>query len=192
VSTRATYLLLAVLLVLAAIAFFVLGPGSADRPHASAPLVPGLKTADVGAVRMTAGGVEVLLTRAGGAWKLGAAKVPADGAAVEALLTKVAGAREEAVVSVNRAKQGVYETEAGKGIAVQLEGSHGNVIAAFVIGKGGPDFASCYLRREGAPQVLLVTPDLRADFARPAESWREPPKNPEPPAATPAAGGATK
>jgi hypothetical protein len=191
VNARATYLLLAVLLVLAAVAFFVLGPGSTDRPHVNAPLIPGLKTADVGAVRMTTGGVEVLLTRAGGAWKLGAAKVPADGAAVETLLAKVAGAREEAVVSVNRAKQGVYEADAGKGIAVQLEGSHGNVLAAFVLGKGGPDFATCYLRREGSGQVLLVSPDLRADFARPAESWREPQKSPEP-AAAPAAGSVAK
>lgn len=192
-STRATYVLLAVLLVLAAVAFFVLGPGSADRPHDHAPLVPGLKPADVGAVRVSGEAGTVLLMRAGGAWKLGEAKESADGAAVEALLTKVAGAREGAVVSVNPAKQAAYETDAGKGIAVKLEGATGNVIASFVVGKSGEDFASCYLRREGGSKVLVVSPDLRVDFARPAGSWRERPKGSETPGATPApAGGVAK
>lgn len=77
------------------------------------------------------------------------------------LLAKLAGVREGAVVSTNPAKQSVYETDAEKGTAVRLEGAGGKVLAAFVIGARGPDFASCY---------------LRLDFSRPANSWREPAK----------------
>ena len=121
----------------------------------------GCKAGDVALIRATRAGAEVVLTREGGAWKLGAAKEPADGAAVEALLAKLVDAREGAVVSTNPAKQSVYETDAEKGIAVRLEGAGGKVVAAFVIGKRGPDFASCYLRRDGASEVLLVSPDLR-------------------------------
>jgi len=181
-STRTTFVLLAVLIGCAATAFFVQGPGSADRPRDRAALIPGLKAGDVTLVRATKAGAEVVLTREGGAWKLGAAKEPADSGAAEALLAKLVDAREGAVVSTNPAKQSVYETDAEKGIAVRLEGAGGRVLAAFVIGKRGPDFASCYVRRGGAAEVLLVSPDFRVDFARPAESWREPPKKTETPA----------
>jgi hypothetical protein len=177
-STRTTLVLLAVLVGCAGVAFFVQGPGSADRPRERAALIPGLKAGDVTLVRATRAGAEVTLTRAGGAWKLGAAKEQADSAAVEALLAKLVDARAGAVVSANPAKQAVYETDAEKGIAVRLEGAGGTTLAAFVIGKRGPDFASSYLRREGASEVLLVSPDVRTEFARPAESWREPLKKP--------------
>ncbi len=173
---RTTLVLLAVLLACAAAAFFVQGPGSADRPQERAALFPGLKTGDVAIVRATRAGAEVVLTREGGVWKLGAAKEPADSVAVEALLKRLADASSDSVVSTNPAKQSGYETDAEKGIAVRLEGAGGKVVAAFVIGKRGADFASCYLRRDEAKEVLLVSPDLRTDFARPAEAWREPPK----------------
>lgn len=176
-----TRVLLGVLLAGAAVAFFVQGPGSADRPRDRGALFPGLKAADVQLVRVTGAAAAVVLTREGGAWKLGATKEPADAAAVEALLAKVAGVRAGAVVSTNPAKQSVYEADAGKGIAVRLEGAGGKLLAGFVIGRRGPDFASCYLRRDGASEILLVSPDLRTDFARPAESWREP----SPPAGMP-------
>lgn len=183
-STRTTLVLFAALVGCAAVAFFVLGPGSADRPRARGALVPDLKAADVALVRATRAAGELVLTRAGGAWKLGAAKEPADTAAVVALLTKLVELREGVIVSTNPAKQSVYGTEVEKGIFLRLEGATGNVIAAFVIGNRGPDFASCYLRREGAAEVLLVSHDLRAEFARPAEAWRELPKQTETPAPT--------
>ncbi len=176
--TRKTRVLLGVLLGCAAGAWYFQGPGSVERPRDRVALFPGLKAGDVAGVRATRAGAEVVLTRAGGAWKLGAAKAPADAAAVEALLAKLVDAREGTVVSTNPAKQAAYETDAGQGIAVQLEGSTGNVIAGFIVGGRGPDFASSYLRREGASEVLLVPADLRTDLARPAAAWREPPIKP--------------
>lgn len=184
-STRATYGLLAVFLGCVALAFYVQGTGSPDRPRDREALFPGLKAADVALIRITRGGGEVLLTRAGGAWQLGAAQEPADSAAVDALLARLADVREGAVVSANPAKQSVYEADAGQGIAVRLEGVGGKALAAFVIGKRGPDFASSYLRRDGAKEVLLVAPDLRTEFARPAASWRQPPKTAETSASAP-------
>lgn len=175
-SARTTLALLAVLLGCAAVAYFVQGPGSSDRPRERAALIPGLKGADVALIRAGAAGTEVLLTRAGSSWKLGAAKEPADAAAVEALLARLADARVEDVVSTNPAKQAAYEADARQGIAVRLEGAGGTTLAAFAIGARGPDFASCYLRRDGSSEVLLVSPDLRTDLARPADSWREPAK----------------
>jgi hypothetical protein len=183
VSTRTTLALLALLVVLGAAAFFVQGPGSRDREREHAAVFPGLKAADVSLIRVARGGAEVLLTRAGDAWKLGAAKEPADTAAVEALLASLVEVRVGPVVSTNAGKQSAYETDAEKGIAVRLEGAGGTVLAAFTVGKRGPDFASCYLRREGGSEVLLVSRDLRLDLSRPAESWREPPKKTEAPAA---------
>jgi len=190
VSARTTLVLLAVLLGSAAMAFFVQGPGRADRSSDRAALLPGLKAGDVALVRATRAATEVLLTRAGDAWQLGAAKEPADGAAVEILLAKLVDVREGAVVSTNPAKQSVYETDAESGISVRLESAEGSIIAAFVIGKSGPDFASCYLRRDGSSEVMLVSPDVRTDFARPAESWKEPPQQEQEPVPEPAPGSA--
>ena len=177
-STRTTLVLLALLVGLGAVAFFVMGPGSPDRAREHAAVFPGLKAGDVTQLRATTTAGEVLLTREGGGWKLGAAKEPADATAVDALLAGIVDARASAVVSANVAKQSAYETDAGQGVAVRLEGAGGKVLAGFVVGKRGPDFASCYLRRDGSSEVLLVSRDLRSDFARPADSWREPPKKP--------------
>jgi hypothetical protein len=172
--------LLAVLVVLGAVAFYVQGPGSSDRAREHAAVFPGLKAGDVTLIRATRSGAEVLLTRDGGAWKLGPAKEPADDAAVEALLANLVEARVSSVVSTNAGKQSAYETDAEKGIAVRLEGPGGKGLAAFIVGKRGPDFASCYLRREGTPEVLLISRDLRLDLSRPAESWRKPAEKVEP------------
>jgi hypothetical protein len=186
VSTRATQALLAVLAVLGAVAFIVQGPCSADRPRAQEALFPGLAPADVAVIRATRPGVALLLTRDGAAWKLGAAGETADRDAVEALLRGLAEARVAAVVSTNVARQAGYETDGAKGIVVRLEGAGGKLLGAFVVGKSGPDFASCYLRQEGKSEVLLVTRDLRLDLSRPVDSWRKPPEKTEPPAPAPA------
>jgi hypothetical protein len=180
VSARTTLVLLALLVVLGAAAFYVQGPGSPDRAREHGTVFPGLKAGDVTLIRATRSGAEVLLTREGGSWKLGPTKEPADAAAVEALLASLVEARVGSVVSTNAGKQSAaYETDAEKGIAVRLEGAGGKVLAAFTVGKRGPDFSSCYLHREGTSEVLLVSRDLRLDFSRPAESWREPPKKAE-------------
>jgi len=176
VSTRTTLALLALLVVLGAAALYVLGPGSADRAREHAAVFPGLKAGDVTLIRARRGGTDVVLAREGGSWRLGPTKEPADAAAVEALLASLVEARVGSVVSTNAGKQSAYETEAEKGIAVRLEGAGGKALAAFIVGARGPDFASCYLRREGSSEVLLVLRDLRLDLSRPAESWREPPK----------------
>ena len=181
--SRTTLALLALLAVLGAAAALVVGPWRSDRPREHGAALPGLVPAEVQAVRITRSGADVLLAREGGGWKLGEAKEAADAAAVEALLADLAAVEVGAVVSKNAAKQEAYETDAEKGIAVRLEGSGGKLIAAFVVGKRGPDFASAYLKRDGAREVLLVSRDVRTPLARPAESWKEPPKPAESPAA---------
>lgn len=187
-NTRATVALLAVLVALGVAALVVQGPCSAYRSGEREALLPEFSPADVAVIRIARPGAEVTLSRDGGAWKLGAAKEAADAEAVEELLKNIADARVEAVVSTNIARQEAYETDGRRGVALRLEGPGGTAIAAFVVGKRGPDFASCYLRREGKTEVLLVTPDLRLDLSRPAEAWGKPPEKPAAPA--PASAGA--
>ena len=178
-SSRATLALLALLAVLGAAAALVVGPWRSDRPREHGAALPGLVPAEVHAIRIARAGGEVLLAREGAGWKLGEAKETADAAAVEALLAELAALEVGAVVSRNAAKQAAYETDAEKGIAVRLEGAGGRLIAAFTVGKRGPDFASAYLKRDGAAEVLLVSRDVRTPLAKPAESWKEAPKPPE-------------
>ncbi|HEY5999719.1 MAG TPA: DUF4340 domain-containing protein [bacterium] len=183
--SRATLVLAALLVVLGAAAALVAGPCSADRPREHGRALPGLAPADVQTIRIARSGAEVLLARAGSGWKLGAAKEAADAAAVDALLADLAALEVSAVVSKNAAKQEAYETDAAKGIVVRLEGAGGKLVAGFTVGKRGPDFASAYLKRDGAKEVLLVSRDVRTPLAKSAENWKEPPK---PPAATPPSG----
>jgi hypothetical protein len=185
VRSRATLALLALLVVLGAAAALVVGPWRSDRPREHGAALPGLVPAEVQAIRIARAGGEVLLAREGGGWKLGEARDAADAAAVDALLADLAALEVGAVVSKNAAKQAAYETDAEKGIAVRLEGAGGKLIAAFTVGKRGPDFASAYLKRDGAVEVLLVSRDVRTPLARPAENWKEPPKPTEPPTASP-------
>jgi Domain of unknown function (DUF4340) len=181
VRSRATLALLALVAVLGAAAVLVVGPWRSDRPREHGAALPGLVPAEVQAVRIARAGGEVLLAREGGGWKLGAAREAADAAAVDAVLADLAALEVSAVVSRNAAKQAAYETDAELGIAVRLEGAGGKLIAAFTVGKRGPDFASAYLKRDGAAEVLLVSGDVRTPLAKPMESWKEPPKPSEPP-----------
>jgi hypothetical protein len=174
VRSRATLVLLALLLALGAAALLVQRPGSADRVRDHAPVFPGLDAASVRAVTIARAGAEVRLSREGAAWNVGADRQPADGAAVEALLADLAGLEVSAVVSRNAAKQAVYETDAEQGVVVRLAGAGDAVIAAFTVGKRGPDFASTYLKRDGEKEVLLVSRDVRTPLSRP--DWREPPR----------------
>jgi hypothetical protein len=179
VSNRTTLVLLGILVALGVVAFVVQGPCSSDRAREHAAVFPKLDPAEVRTLRAKLpGGGELLLAREGAGWVLGAGKEPADMVAVNRLLTDLAALQASAVVSKNAAKQSVYETDPAKGIAVRLEGAGAKLIAAFVVGKRGPDYASSYLRREDAKEVLLVSRDVRADLSRPAESWRAPPDKP--------------
>jgi hypothetical protein len=173
--------LLALLVVFGVAAALVVGPWRSDRPREHGAALPGLSPGEVQAIRISRAGGEVLLAREGGGWKLGETKEAADAAAVDALLADLAALEVGAVVSKNAAKQEAYETDARQGIAVRLEGAGGKLIAAFTVGKRGPDFASAYLKRDGAVEVLLVSRDVRTPLAKPAENWKEPPA----PASTP-------
>lgn len=176
-KSRATLALLALLAALGAAAALVVGPCRSDRPREHGAALPGLVPAAVRAIRITRAGGETTLAREGGGWKLGAARQAADAAAIDALLADLAALEVNAVVSKNAAKQAAYETDPEKGIAVRLEGEGGALLAAFTVGARGPDFASAYLKRDGAVAVLLVSRDVRTPLARPAESWKEPPRS---------------
>jgi hypothetical protein len=173
VRARTTWLLLAALAALAVAAYVAQGPARVDRPRERAPVFPGLRAADVQAVRIAKGATTVGLARAGAGWTVGAEKRAADAAAVERLLGDLAGLVSVAVASTNPAKRALFEVDDAAGASVRLEGAGGKLLAAFTVGKAGPDFASSYLRREGEERVLLVAAELHNALARREEGWRD-------------------
>lgn len=172
-KTRTTLLLLAVLLVLGAVAVFVQGPARRDRPPDKAALLPGLQAKEVQIVRLGKDAGAVVLTRDGARWVVGAERFPADAAAVEKLLAGLAEIKGASAVSTNPAKQAGYEVDEEKGLPLRLEAAGGKPVAELIIGKGGPDFTSCYLRRRGEDKVFLAAMDLRGVVSRPVSGWRD-------------------
>lgn len=181
-SARTTLMLLGLLLALGLTAVVVEGPWSPDRARQHAAVFPGLVAGEVSAIRVERSGQELLLSREGTGWVLGASREPANSAAVEQLLADLVAVQVSAVVSKNAQKQSAYESDAEHGSSVRLEGPAGKTLHSFIVGKRGPDFESSYLRREGATEVLLVSRNLHDGFARPTASWREPPQKDQQPA----------
>jgi hypothetical protein len=172
--TRKILALSVILVVLAAAAFFVQGPGRRHKGGERAEVFPGLDPAAVASVTIARPEGTLVLSRAGeGEWRVGEEGYPGDGEAVGRALGDLGQLRLEAVASTNLEKKSLFGVDEEKGIALRLESSSGDPVAEFVVGDSGPDLFSGYLLKEGDDRVLLVSSNLRSVYGRPLSDWRD-------------------
>jgi hypothetical protein len=97
---------------------------------------------------------------------------PAEPAAVEAVLDAVNSFSLKDMISSNPDKQSLYQVDSS-GISVVIEGAGGETLAAFVVGKVGPDYQSTYIKDSGSDDVILAPGYLRPSYDRGKRPWQD-------------------
>jgi hypothetical protein len=170
-NPRTTGLLAVVLLVLGGIAFFMEQQREASKAPPSDQIFPDLVVAEVDRIEITKQNLTARLEKRSGTWiAVEEGEKPADAKAVDALLTDLGQLVSTDLVSTNAANHAVYEVD-DTGIVVKLaEG--GKEVAAFIVGKPGPDYNSSYVRPLEKDATYRVPVYLRTKVDRGAQSWR--------------------
>ncbi|MBI3091193.1 MAG: DUF4340 domain-containing protein [Candidatus Tectomicrobia bacterium] len=173
---RTTLILLA-LVVLVGLALFLLS-GSEEPPRPgsvglNAPLFPSFTSAGAAKIALQRGAEETVLEkRAGGWWIAKPLEFQADAEAVQKLLEKVAQLKPVEVISTNPEKHALFQVDDG-GLRVTIRDAAGAVLAGFILGKRGSDFAGTYVRRDQGREVLLAPEVLIYSFDKKPTSWRD-------------------
>ena len=169
---KSTWILVAILVVLAGVAYFVMQrPGEQSSSGPEKVLVEFDSSAvDRMDVHSTAG--NVTLEKIGGEWTLTSPlRYRADPAAIASALGSARKILLSSLVSTNPQKQSLFMVDSS-GTLVQLL-DRGNVRAAFRLGKFGPTYTETYVRREGSDEVYLAAGMIAPSFARRPSEWRD-------------------
>lgn len=97
---------------------------------------------------------------------------PADTAGVLKALRAVQAATNKEVVSANPEKQSIFQVDT-TGTTVTILAADSTVLADFVIGKSGSDYATNYLRPKSDNSVYLVGERIKSQFDRPSRGLRD-------------------
>jgi hypothetical protein len=97
---------------------------------------------------------------------------PAEAGAAEAILEKIPEFSRKDMISSNPDKQALYQVDS-TGTEVSIIDAAGDAVAAFVIGKVGPDYQSTYVRDEESNDVVLTPGYLPPVFERGSRTWQD-------------------
>jgi hypothetical protein len=164
-------ILIPVLVVLAAVYGIVWL--SERRGTGPDPLFPELGAETAAGIYIAASGKNVVLEKQDERWiVLSEDSLPADPTAVQAILDKVASFSRGDMVSSNPGKRSLYQVDSA-GVFASIVGGKGDTLAAFVVGKVGPDYQSSYVRDAGSDDVILAPGYLRSMFDRGERPWQD-------------------
>jgi hypothetical protein len=163
--------LVSVLIVLVAV--FVVLRLTSDRGQKDEPLFPDFRAE--AAVRLTIQGREgaTVLAKSNDVWIVASEdSFPAEAGAVEKILEQIPGFSRKDRISSNPEKQALYQVDSA-GIQVTVEDARGRPVAAFVVGKVGPDYQSTYVRDAESDDVVLARGYLTPVFERGTRTWQD-------------------
>jgi hypothetical protein len=109
-------------------------------------------------------------------------RVPADSALVQIAIERILSLRKGSVISDNPANRAAFEVdnrEGGSSIEVYVRDRE-NPAGILIIGKGGPDWNSNYVRMDGTNEVYLIAGGLRQALFFDLERWKKKVVEPEP------------
>ncbi|MFP4416077.1 MAG: DUF4340 domain-containing protein [Chitinivibrionales bacterium] len=98
---------------------------------------------------------------------------PADSAAIQTALEKIATMEKDELISQNPDKQEVFEVDSAKGVLVTVWNSSGNKAGSFRVGKSGPDWSSNYVRMIGSDDVYTVRGRIKSALFSKEDRWRD-------------------
>jgi hypothetical protein len=137
------------------------------------PLFPDFEAEAAAGIYIKAGGMDVVLEKEDDEWLvLSEDSLPADPTAVQAVLDKVASFSRGDMVSSGPGKRSIYQVDS-TGVLASIVDARGDTLAAFVVGKVGPDYQSSYVRDAGSDDVILATGYIRSMFDRGERTWQD-------------------
>lgn len=163
--------LVAALVILSAV--FVVLRLTSDRGQKDDPLFPDFSAE--AAARLTIQGRQAgtVLEKSNDVWIVTSEdSFPAEAGAVEKILEQIPGFSRKDRISSNPEKQALYQVDSA-GVQVAVEDARGRSIAAFVVGKVGPDYQSTYVRDAESDDVVLVPSYLTPAFERGTRTWQD-------------------
>ena len=163
--------LVSVLIILVAV--FVVLRLTSDRGQKDEPLFPDFRAE--AAARLTIQGRQTgtVLEKSDDVWIVASEdSFPAEPGAVEKILEPIPGFSRKDRISSNPEKQALYQVDSA-GVQVAVEDAGGRRIAAFVVGKVGPDYQSTYVRDADSDDVILAPGYLTPVFERGTRTWQD-------------------
>jgi hypothetical protein len=171
IHLKRLYILILIVVVLAGVYGIVLL--SEKRGAGPAPLFPHFDPASVAGIHIKADGRTTVLQKSDGVFLvLSEDSLPADPAGVDAMLDEVTSFSKKDMVSSNPGNRSVYQVDS-TGVRVGMVDTGGDTVAAFIVGKVGPDYQSSYVRRAGSDDVILAPGYLRSMFDRGERTWQD-------------------
>jgi len=167
----ATLVVLVVLLLVVANPFKQPGESTAK----GMPLFPGLKSKEPARI-VVDGRNDLTVWKEGEEWVIGGdvegTVFPADTAGVNKALNAARTATTKEMVSSNPEKQSIFQVDS-TGAMIKIMAADSSVLADFVIGKSGSDYATNYVRPQGSDAVYVVGDRIKNQFDRPSRGMRD-------------------
>ncbi len=171
-SLRALVVLVVVLAAAIAALYWLHAPAPKTGTGADAPLVAGLKTADVTAVDITCGVSSLALERDGSAWRIvRPVATEADPRHVKELLDALVGAKVRKVVGNDGAHRDAYGL-APAACAARLTATGGAPVATVALGRSSPIGSDRYASSDDKT-IVLTEGSLFGVMSRGADGFRE-------------------
>lgn len=132
-----------------------------------------IDTSQVNFVKIRNSYGEVVLKRIGGQWRVDQPhEFPANQSYIKTLLEKMASLRWESFITRDKGAYNKYELGDTSAIYVEI-GKEGGIIDKFWCGKPSDTYTHTYIRREGSPEVWLVSGTPRTNLQRKPKDWRD-------------------
>jgi flagellar basal body-associated protein FliL len=170
---KSTYILIALLIVLAGVAYLVtMKPGEKSISTEAGEAFVKIDSLAVDKIEIEAPASSVTLEKKGVEWFLQAPiAYRADQSNVANAIQQIKAMQVRNIVSSNQQKHGLFQVDStGTQVVVYEKGAQK---ASFVLGKTGPTFSDLYARLTGSNDVVLVGGAQAYVFNRPIKEWRD-------------------
>jgi LysM repeat protein len=170
---RSTIMLLALLVVLGAITYFVL-PSDEERStsYKQTPVSFSVDSASVTGFSIERPGKTITIENVGGRWTITSdGNLPADPARVTEIIGGFSRFKTGSLVSTNTAKQSLFQVDSSGSLVTLTERSGAK--HSIIVGKMGPSFSEVYFRLPRDVNVYLGSGVTTWSLGRDVKEWRD-------------------